>query len=177
MVKVSFSSYFRSINEFHQGPYRYITSLLYHKVANRQMLWSRNLLMLYLLARFNWHQEPQQEYRSGASNNILDVFEIDTKPNFLEAFCGKRKISKKWRRRLLASYLRRGPWKCWTKCIILQSFHSELSQTSKMEFFFLTWKKVNRLIVTMEYQALLVVEPFQHWLFDISIYKISCSNA
>ena len=36
-------------------------------------------------------------------------------------------------------YLRRGPWKCWIKCIILQSFHSGLSQTSKMEFFFLTW--------------------------------------
>ena len=44
MVKVSFSSYFRSINEFHQGSYRYITSLLYHKNANRKM-WSRNLLM------------------------------------------------------------------------------------------------------------------------------------
>ena len=136
---VIFSSYFRSINEFHQGPYRYITTIFYHKDSNRQMLWSRNLLMPYLLARFNWHQDPQQDYGSGGNKNILDFFETDTQANILKALSGKIIISNKWRCPLLVPFLRRGSWKCWIKCIILQIFLSELSQTSKMEFFYLKW--------------------------------------
>ena len=53
------------------------------------MLWSRNLLMPYHLARFNWYQDSQQDCRSGGIKNILDVFEIDTKANFLETLSGK----------------------------------------------------------------------------------------
>ena len=59
------------------------------------MLWSRNLLMPYHLARFNWYQDSQQDCRSGGIKNILDVFEIDTKANFLETLSGKSIISRK----------------------------------------------------------------------------------
>ena len=32
-------------------------------------------------------------------------------------------------------------------------------------------KKVNRLIITIDYHALLIVELFQHWLFDTFTLK------
>ena len=54
--------------------------------------------MPYLSVKFNLHQDPRQDYGSGGTNNILDVFDNDnTQANFLETLSSKSVISKKWR--------------------------------------------------------------------------------
>ena len=136
---ISFSSYFRSIDEHHQGPCQYITSVFYHKDSNRQMLWSRNLLMPYHLARFNWYQDSQQDCRSGGIKNILDVFEIDTKANFLETLSGKSIISKKGGALCLPPTIVKGSGNAERNALFCLFFIQNSVKRLKWSFFYLKW--------------------------------------